>query len=122
VVDSSHDRIKSARHNIVELDGAAMAEQSLIENIQRDNLPEIDWAETIDRPLTMLTRAGSSRTAAVNELCQLLGYKQRSSITDYLEIDGRAPDVHSGVQGWIALVLQGFPAVAGSCSAESLSN
>ena len=69
MVDSSHDRIKSARHNIVELDDAAMAEQSLIENIQRHGLLEIDKAEAIARLLTMLTEAGLSRPAAIEQLC-----------------------------------------------------
>jgi ParB/RepB/Spo0J family partition protein len=83
---------KRVNVEVVDLDDIAMAQQSLIENIQRDNLPEIDKAEAIARLLNMMLgpRADdrNARSEAIGHLCVLLGYKSRQTILNFLSMAG----------------------------------
>jgi ParB/RepB/Spo0J family partition protein len=89
-----HQRLEALRElghkrvnvEIIKLDDLTMAQQSLIENLQRDNLLEVDKAEAIARLLEMMLSTGraSSRPKAIEELCKLLGFASSSSIEQFL--------------------------------------
>lgn len=73
--------------DVVKLDDSEMAEQSLIENVQRHNLPEIDKAEAIKRLFDMLQAScpGTTRRGEIIErIRERLGYGNRSSIEEFL--------------------------------------
>jgi ParB family chromosome partitioning protein len=80
---------------VTKLDDTTMAEESLIENIQRTNLPEIDKADAIARVVKMEmanTRSSTNRVDAVERVMTLLGYKSRNSIEEYLAMAGMTDD------------------------------
>lgn len=90
-----HQRLEALRKlghkevpvEVVELDDLRMAEESLIENLQRTGLYEIDKAEAIARVLNMLMTTGrstSSRNKAIDQICSLLGYQSPRTIEEYL--------------------------------------
>jgi len=83
---------KTVEAEIVELDNMDMAKQSLIENLQRHSLLEIDKAEAIKQLLDMMTITDSgiskrkplNRNEAIQELCLLFGYADSRSIEEFL--------------------------------------
>lgn len=98
-----HQRLEALKHlgrkrvdvEVVKLDDEAMAAESLIENIQRGNLPEIDKAEAIARWVKMhmaTSRSTSPRADAIARIMTLLGYKAQATIEEFLAMAGMTDD------------------------------
>jgi ParB/RepB/Spo0J family partition protein len=94
---AGHQRLRALKKNgvkrvdveVVDLDDIQMAQESLIENIQRTALVEMDRAEAIAKLYGMMTaNRPESRGKATEELCELLGYKSPTTLNDYLLMAG----------------------------------
>jgi len=90
-----HQRLEALRQlghkrigvEVVDLTDVEMAEQSLIENLQRHNLLEIDKAEAIRRVVEMYKgQAGSDLSDAeiIRRLMTLLGYQNETTLKQFL--------------------------------------
>lgn len=76
---------KTVAIEVAELSDLEMAEQSLIENLQRHNLLELDKAEAIARAFSMEKAAGGgSDQVVVRRLAMLLGYQNERTLIDFL--------------------------------------
>lgn len=71
---------------VVNLDDLKMAEESLIENLQRTALPEMDRAEGIAKLVEMEEKSGQPATQAIERVRVLLGYDHPGTITSYLNM------------------------------------
>lgn len=71
---------------VVDLDDVRMAEESLIENLQRTTLQEMDRAEGIARLVEMEQNAGKKYPIAVERVRVLLGYESPGTITSYVRM------------------------------------
>jgi ParB/RepB/Spo0J family partition protein len=96
------EALKSLGHkkvavDVVKLDDAAMAEQSLIENVQRDNLPEMDKAEAIARLVRMVMQGGAGETAAIERIGTRLGYSRRT-MREFLAMTELAPETKQAMR------------------------
>ena len=102
---SGHRRLEALRLNgrskldveIVDLTDKEMAEQALIENVQREGLPEIDKADAIAR-LVELESADGNRNAAIEKIRRLLGYKTNHDISQYLQMTNLTPATKQAVR------------------------
>jgi ParB family chromosome partitioning protein len=80
---------------VLDLDDQEMAAESLIENVQRSNLPEIDKGEAIARWIKMLMNSNGktrSRADAIADVMKLLGYRSTTSIENYLSMANMTED------------------------------
>lgn len=87
--------------DVVELDDSQMAEQSLIENVQRHNLPEIDKAEAVKRLFDLIAGSKGSLTTRLQiteHIRERLGYKNRQTIEEYLAMAGLEPSTKQVVR------------------------
>ena len=77
--------------DVVKLDDVEMAEQSLIENIQRANLPEIDKAEAIDRLVKLVAASAKNTNVTVERLAARLG-DSKAAVHEFLGMAGLEPE------------------------------
>lgn len=90
---------KEVAVDVVELDDVHMAEESLIENLQRTNLLELDKAESIARLLDMLmARPNGTRAHAIARICTLLGYQTEKTVEDILAMTKLSPPTKAVVR------------------------
>jgi ParB/RepB/Spo0J family partition protein len=102
---AGHRRLEALRINgrskidveIVDLTDQQMAEQALVENLQREGLPEIDKAEAIAR-LIEISSAEEKRSVVIDRIRQLLGYRNTGTIHDYLQMADLKPETKQAVR------------------------
>ena len=104
---AGHQRLRALKKNgvkrvdveVVDLDDIGMATESLVENLQRTNLVEMDRAESIARLFGMMTaNRPQDRGKVTEELCELLGYKSSQTLNDYLLMAGFSPQTKEVVR------------------------
>jgi len=74
--------------DVVKLTDVQMAEESLIANLPRQGLPELDKAEAIARLIGLEPdfTVGRKKAGAVQKVATLLGYKNLGTIYDYVRM------------------------------------
>lgn len=104
-----HQRLKALKRlghkdvavEVVKLTDVEMAQQSLIENLQRHNLLEIDKAEAIKQAFEMeksQSGSGLSDGNIIQHLTMLLGYNNETTIKDFLGMAHLSDDTKKAVR------------------------
>jgi ParB family chromosome partitioning protein len=92
---------KAVSVEVADLSDVEMAQQSLIENLQRHNLLEIDKAEAIQRAFEMEKANNGSVTtdrAIIQRLALLLGYNNEQTLRDFLGMASLTDDTKKVVR------------------------